>query len=405
MNILIVSQYFWPEDFPITDLALGLSDAGHDVSVLTGVPNYPKGVAFQGYSPWRPSEESYSGLSIRRVPIITRGNSKGSRLVLNYLSFVLSGCSLGTLKIPKDIEVILVYEPSPITVTIPALLIGRLRKVPTFLWVQDLWPETLTAVGAVKAPLVLKIISKMVGYIYHACDRILVQSKAFIPPILGYGISPDKVVYFPNTVESLYRPLERVSLYPEADLLPEGFKVMFAGNIGAAQDFETLLATAERLREEPEIKLIIIGDGRLYPWVKAEVERRGLAGTVYLLGRYPRESMPRFFCYADALLVSLKKHPIFSCTIPSKVQAYLACGRPVIASLDGEGGRIIRESGAGIAVEAENPDKLTEAILKLYKLAPDERESMGYNARKYFKENFEREMLLDKLSKLFESTR
>jgi glycosyltransferase involved in cell wall biosynthesis len=185
----------------------------------------------------------------------------------------------------------------------------------------------------------------------------------------------------------------------ERSVMPAGFRIMFAGNIGAAQDFATILGAAEELRNYSDIHWIILGDGRMRPWVESEVYQRGLTGTVHLLGRYPAEAMPRFFSLADVLLVTLKREPIFSLTIPSKVQAYLACAKPIIAGLDGEGARVIEEAGTGIACPAEDPGALSAAVLTMYSMSETEREAMGLRGRDYFEKQFERTMLLDRLEK------
>ena len=179
--------------------------------------------------------------------------------------------------------------------------------------------------------------------------------------------------------------------------MPEGFCVTFAGNIGAAQDFGTILYAAERLKDHTEINWVVIGDGRMFSWVQRQVIERNLSKTVHLLGRYPAEAMPRFFALSDVLLVTLKKEPIFALTIPSKVQSYLACAKPIIAALDGEGASVVEEAGAGVNCPAENPEALADAVLKLYNMSRRERKDMGQKGRSYFKKHFEREMLLDRL--------
>jgi glycosyltransferase involved in cell wall biosynthesis len=206
-----------------------------------------------------------------------------------------------------------------------------------------------------------------------------------------------QVLYYPNSAEEFYQPVNVDDEAPEQVVMPEGFRVTFAGNIGAAQDFETILAAAELIKEQKDIKWIILGDGRMLPWVREQVTLRGLENTVYLLGRYPAEAMPRFFALSDALLVSLKKEPIFSLTIPAKIQSYLACAKPIIAALDGEGAKVAEESRAGLTCPAENPDALAKTVLKMYDMSEKDRQLMGKNGRIYFEKNFERNMLLDRL--------
>jgi glycosyltransferase involved in cell wall biosynthesis len=397
MKILIVTQYFWPEDFRINDLALGLLDRGHEVTVYTGKPNYPGGRFFPGYGFLGRSAEDYRGISVIRVPLIPRGDGGPVRLALNYLSFALLASLLAPLRCPGRFDLILVYEPSPVTVGLPALVLKRVKRAPLLFWVQDLWPETLSATGAVCSRWILGLVDRLVRFIYRRCELVLAQSQAFSPYLQAQGVPEARIRYFPNSAEALYQPVAAEPRSAENRLMPVGFRVMFAGNIGAAQDFQTIIGAAERLRESRDIHWIVVGDGRLADWVDREIGRRGLRDTVHLLGRHPVESMPRFFALSDVMLVTLKNEPIFALTIPSKIQSYLACGRPVVAALDGEGARVVEESGAGVAVKAGDAAALAEAVLKLHRMPAPEREAMGLRGREYFRQHFERSLLLSRL--------
>lgn len=397
MHVLIVTQYFWPENFRINDLALGLREKGYEITVLTGKPNYPWGRFFPGYGFFTRRQENYHGVTVVRVPLFPRGDGRPWQLVINYLSFALFASLCGPFFCRGKFDLVFVYEPSPITVGLPALLLKRIKTAPIMFWVQDLWPESLSATGAIQSTWVLKLVEKVVRYIYHGCDLILAQSRAFFLPIERLGVEGSRILYFPNSAEELYRPVTVEQDAPERRAMPAGFRVMFAGNIGRAQDFETILGAAEGLKTHSDIHWVIIGDGRMSGWLQEQVERRKLAETVHLLGRQPLEAMPRYFSLADVLLVTLKKEPIFSMTIPSKVQSYLACGKPLIAALDGEGARIVRESGAGLAPITESPQALADAVLGMYQLPDVERRAMGLRGRHYFEDHFERRMLLERL--------
>ena len=394
MRILIVTQYFWPEDFRINDLARGMHERGHRVTVLTGLPNYPSGRVFDGYGARGPRVQDYHGVRVLRVPLVPRGGGRGARLAVNYASFALAASVLGPLRARGDYDVILVFEPSPITVGLPALVLRRLKGVPVLFWVQDLWPETLEALGVVRSPRVLRGVDRLARFIYAGCDRILVQSRAFAPFIERLG-GAGRIRYFPNTAEAFYRPVppEQAEGVPP---LPEGFRVMVAGNIGASQAFPTLLDAAERLRGHPDIHFVVVGDGRMRGWVEEQVRERGLGNTVHLVGRHPPERMPHFFAHADVLVAMLAREPVFEHTIPSRVQSYLACAKPVVACLDGEGARVVREAG-GVACPAEDAGALAEAVLALRQKTPAERADMGARARAYFLEHFDREMLMERL--------
>lgn len=394
MHILIVTQYFWPENFLINDLALGMLERGHQVTVLTGVPNYPDGSFFDGYGFFN-KKQDYHGVKVLRVPLIPRGNGGGLRLALNYISFALTAGILGPFLCKGKIDQIFVFEPSPITVGIPALILKRLKSAPVLFWVQDLWPESLSATGAVRSKTVLALVAHLVKFIYGRCDRILVQAKSFYGSILQQGGKEDSILYFPNSAESIFTVPAAVSPYTPP--MPDGFRIMFAGNIGTAQDFETIISAAENLQQHNDIHWVIVGDGRMRSWAEAEVKVRGLGNNVHFLGRYPLDDMPAFFNNADSLLVTLKKKPIFALTIPSKIQSYLACGRPIVAALDGEGANVIEEAGAGYVCPCGDSDALALAVLRMYRTPKSERENMGAEGRKYYETNFDRDMLLDRL--------
>jgi glycosyltransferase involved in cell wall biosynthesis len=298
----------------------------------------------------------------------------------------------------------LVYEPSPITVGVPALVVRALKGTPLLFWVQDLWPESLSATGALRSPPLLRWVERLVRYIYRRCDRILVPSRAFIEPIVRLGINAQRILYLPNTAEALYRPASRTDDPPLAAGLPTGFRVMFAGNIGAAQSFETILAAAERLKSRHGIHWLIVGEGRMQSWVAAEVVRRNLQENVHLLGQHPVHAMPAFFGLADAMLVTLKKDPIFAMTIPTKLQSYLACGKPIVAAIDGEGARVVLEARAGLACPAEEPEALAAAVLAMARLAPEARHEMARRGREYFELHFERAAVLERLEACMNET-
>lgn len=397
MRILIVTQYFWPEEFRINELAAMMAGRGHQITVLTGIPNYPGGKFFPGYGFTREKVQNYKGIKVVRVPLIPRGKGGRIRLALNYFSFALIASLLGPIKCRDEYDVIFVYEPSPITVGLPAIIMKKLKSASIVFWVQDLWPESLSATGAVHSRTIMKTVELLVRFIYSHCDRILVQSKSFIDAIVQTGVDRSKIEYFPNSAEAIFdAAAERSGAMGHVEF-PEGFRVMFAGNIGAAQDFETILSAAELLKEHRDIHWMIVGDGRMLPWVREQVQIRELEKTVHLLGRHPLASMPAFFARADVMLVTLKKEPIFALTIPGKVQSCLACSRPIIAALDGEGARVVEEAGAGLTCPAEDPESLAKIVLKVSSMTADDREKMALQGRAYFEKNFESRMLLDRL--------
>ncbi len=351
MRILVVSQYFWPENFRINDLVAEWVSRGHSVTVLTGLPNYPDGRVFDDFRADAGRFSEYAGAPVIRVPMLPRGEG-GLQLALNYASFALSACVVGAWRLRgRKFDVIFVFEPSPVTVGLPAVLQRRLKRTPLAFWVLDQWPETLVAVGAVRSPWVLSAVGRLVSFIYRRCDLLLAQSRSFIPQIRRYAGPRPRVEYFPSWSDST-PAAGHADPAPEVPPLPGVFTVLFAGNIGDAQDFPAILDAAERLKDRPDIRWVVVGDGRRAEWVAAEAQRRGLKDRFLLLGRFPLERMPSFFGSADALLVSLRPDPIFAMTIPGKVQSYLAAGRPLLGMLDGEGAELIERGGAGLVCRA-----------------------------------------------------
>ncbi|MGX4803513.1 glycosyltransferase family 4 protein [Bradyrhizobium guangdongense] len=397
MRILIVSQYFWPENFRINELVSELTARGHEVVVLTGLPNYPSGRVYAEYQRKPDAFGEFSGASIVRVPIVSRGRNR-LQLMLNYLSFVISGSIVAPWKLRgRQIDVIFVFLVSPITASLPALLIGRLKSAPVALWVLDLWPDTLTALGVVRSKLVLSCVGRLVSFIYRRSGRIFVQSRAFVANVARYVEDADRIRYLPGWAEQVFEDGLADSGPPAMDSIGRKFKILFAGNIGEAQDFPAILTAIECLRDRPDIHWIIVGDGRAKPYLEKEVEERKLEALVTLMGRRPIEEMPGLFRAADALLVSLKPDPIFSLTIPGKVQSYLAAGVPLLAMLDGEGARVVAEAYAGFVCPAGDGAELARQAVRLAGTPASERGLMGARGRAYALREFNRSDLVSRL--------
>lgn len=394
MRTLIVSQYYWPESFRINDVAKTLLEKNIEVEVLTGKPNYPRGEIFPKYKALGCQYEIHQGIKINRIPLIARGNG-GARLALNYLSFVIFGLMFAPwLLRSKRYDVIFVYAPSPILQAIPAIFLGWLKGCPVVLWVQDLWPESLSATGHVKNRVILKLVEQVVRFIYRHVDILLVQSRSFEAPVRALA-ADTPILYYPNSVdESFAAPAEQSA--PSIEGLEADFTVMFAGNIGTAQAVEVIVSAAELLRGHKDIAFVVLGEGSRWEWMKEQKQGKQLS-NLFLPGRYPVDMMPAFMQSASALLVTLTDQEIFKATIPSKVQAYLAAGRPVIACLNGEGAELVVEAGAGLAVPAEDAQALADATLRLYHLPKAERDLMGVRGRLYYREHFAHDKLVDEL--------
>ena len=399
MRILVVSQYFWPENFRVNDLVKEWVQRGHQVTVLTGIPNYPAGKVFDAYRDQPSDFASFEGAEVVRVPMLPR-DSGGLRLMLNYLSFVVGGGVFGTWRLRgKPADVIFVFEPSPVTVGLPAVWLGKIKNAPVMFWALDLWPETLAAIGVVRSPRVLGWVGHLVRYIYNRCTLVMGQSRGFLGSIARYCDDKAKIRYFPSWAEDVFMD-DSVKPAPEVPEWTDGFTVVFAGNIGEAQDMPAVLDAAERLKDNASIRWVIVGDGRKSDWLQAEVARRGLVKQVLLPGRFPVERMPSFYAHADALLVSLKRDPVFSMTIPGKVQSYLMAGIPLLGMLDGEGAAVIRDAQAGLTCEAGDGAGLAQAVLALAAMPTAERKQMGLNGRNYAQQEFGRAQLMDRLEAL-----
>ncbi|MEC5156983.1 glycosyltransferase family 4 protein [Chryseobacterium sp. MP_3.2] len=394
MKILIISQYFFPESFKINDIALGLQEKGHHISILTGIPNYPAGEFYEGYSS-KSIDEMWNGMKIYRCKLYPRKKG-GVNLFLNYFSFVFFGW-LKVRKIEEDFDRILVYEPSPVTVGLPAIIASKKFKAPFYFWVQDLWPESLTAAGNINNPVILKFFNQITKFIYSKAEKVLVQSNGFRNYIFEQGVPHDKIIFYPNTTENFYKPTVRKSEI--LDKIPQGFIITFAGNFGEAQSLNTLLEAARIIKESnlTDIKWVFLGDGRQKDKIEKFICDNHLEETVYLLGSFPAVVMPDYFACSDVLVASLKKDKIFALTIPSKIQSYLACKKPILVSMDGEGASIINVSGAGFSSAAENAEDLAENVRKIYNLSKEDRLLMGEKALNYFQSEFERETLLNNL--------
>ena len=370
-------------------------ERGVEVEILTGKPNYPEGDIAAGYSAFGCQREQWEGMTVHRVPLFPRGRSSWLRLLLNYLSFVLAGvlCAPWLLR-KRQFDVIFVYGLSPIFLAIPALFIGWLKDERVVLWVQDLWPESLTATGYVHNRHIIGAVRHVVRVIYRHVNLLLVQSRAFVRPV--QAMAPETpVVYYPNSVDNTFAlPAQREP--PSVKGLGEGFSVMFAGNIGAAQGVGVIVEAASLLKEYDDIHFVVLGDGSCRAGMLNEARQRGLT-NLHLPGRFPEDTMPGFMQKASALLVTLTDQPIFAVTVPNKVQAYMASGRPIIACLNGEGARLVVEAEAGLATPAEDAQGLVDTILSMYRLSPVERAEMGENGRRYFQEHFDHDHLVGQL--------
>ncbi|TIT08717.1 MAG: glycosyltransferase family 4 protein [Mesorhizobium sp.] len=382
MRVLVVSQHFWPENFRINEVVDSLRSEGCDVEVLSGQPNYPHGKVFRGYSAWGLRTEYHpSGYLIHRVPLAPRRGGGGFWRVWNYLSFVVFGAILGPyLTRGRRYDIVFVYAISPILQGLVGAVFRQIKGAAHIIWVQDLWPESLEETGFIKNRLALAAVARLTTFIYRRADLLLAQSRGFIGKIRAVAGDNIPILYHPNPGD---RPLGRGDLNESPRLiLPAGFNVVFAGNLGTAQALDTVLDAAG-LVQDPDIRLVLVGSGSRSGWLGQQIEMRRLSNVV-LAGRFPPEAMPSILAQASALLVTLNRSAALSLTIPSKIPTYLSAGRPILACLDGEAAELVQDAKAGLAVPAGDPIKLAQAIVQLKNMSEEERETMGDAGRQYF---------------------
>lgn len=397
MKILFICQYFYPEVFRGNDIAFHWADEGHEVHVICGVPNYPDGVFHSGYSWLKRRHEVVNGVKVTRLPIIPRGNNK-AMLMLNYFSYLMVAWVYVLFHaLFYKYDRVFVQQLSPVMMSAPGVLYKRIRKVPLYTWVLDLWPESLTAAGGINNKIILAFFKHYVKSQYKHSDLILTSSGSFEKRILEYGDYAGKIVYYPQWSDGnngvLIEPEDRPKI-------PEGFKLMFAGAVGEAHGFECTMKTALLTKEHKNIKWIIVGDGRKLDWVKQYVRDNGLEETVFTLGRYPSETMPWFFKQADVMLVTLSDDPLFKLYAPAKISSYMAAAKPIIAVLNGEGAEVIKDANCGWGLPAGDSEGFAKLAVELSMTDKGVLEQKGQNASKYYDEHFVKEKCLRKLDEL-----
>lgn len=392
-RVLIVTNHFFPETFRCNDIAFELSSRGYDVTVLTGIPDYPEGKYHAGYGVFKKRVEKVRGVKVNRSFLTPRGKGGKLRLMLNYLSsYICMTLRALWLAVAHRYDAVLVHETSPVMIGTAAKLVSKIQRIPMYFWVLDLWPESLRAAGGINNSKILGFFAWMTRRYYKASKKILISSMGFEQSICEKGDFKDKLVYFPNWSD---KEMSSAELKP-VEGVPDGFVVMFAGNVGEAQDFENIGKSALRLKDK-DIHFVIVGDGRKMPWLKAFVEEHELSSTVHLLGRHPVDMMPSFFSKADVMLVSLKDEEIFNLTLPAKIQAYMAAGKPIVAMMNGEGPRIIRSASCGLSVPAGDYDSLAVALSEMSNMSADKLAEMGNNAKDYCQSHFSYDSCMNKL--------
>tara|TARA_B110000116_G_C16793787_1_gene565394 strand:+ start:2233 stop:3489 length:1257 start_codon:yes stop_codon:yes gene_type:complete len=398
-NILIISPLYHPEVNRVNDLVEHLLKKNYKITVMCPIPNYPKGEYYQGYSIFKKRYESFENLKICRVLVSPRRKGSKINLFFNYLSFIIFSFFPAILLSFQKFDLVFINQVSPITIAIPGIIVKKIKKIPLIMWVTDLWPESVKDAGNLKSNFIPNLILPIVKYIYKNCDQILVSSKAFINSVQEKSSIEKNILYMPQWGEATFTD-NQSSKYQNSEFEKiQGFKVLFAGNIGIAQDFDCIINAMNKIKDHP-IHLVVLGDGRAKKESIKKVRKFNLESNISFLGSFPLETMPYFFDKSDALLISLKKSAVFSKTIPAKTQSYMAFGKPILTNADGEVSRIIDESDSGLTADSGNHILLAENILKLSKLSDTEIKTMINNSKTYYENHFNREKILNGFEKI-----
>ena len=403
LRILVVSQYFWPENFRINDWVDGMVELGHEVTVLASLPNYPEGILNVDYKNNSEKYTKYKDVEVIRVPQILRGNSS-IQLFLNYISFAFFGSTIGIWKLrKKSFDVSFVFAVSPISVVIPAIVLKITKKVPILLWVLDLWPDVLKSIGIVKSRYLLFFLSKCVAILYNCCNCVVAQSSMFLEDIKNLVPKHKNVDFIPSWSEQVCHDSNDEVIESSIINRKGKFNIFFTGNIGEAQDFKTVIEAAKQLKTDKDIKWFIIGNGRMAHWLKNQIEINSLEDSFYMLGAYPIEKMAVFFKHADAGLLCLKDDEILSKTIPGKLQTYLAYCLPVIGACNGEVNKIVNGSNSGLIGNAGDSSQLAKNIIFMKNLSYKDFSKISENANEYYTNNFKRDSILLSFNKKLQS--
>lgn len=394
-KILVISQYFYPENFRINDLVLELKKKDYDITVLTGLPNYPQGEYYEGYSRDSNCDEIWNDIPIYRCNI--RARHQGSiNLIRNYMSFVIEANKKLKKLQDKEFDLIYVFEVSPITVALPAIKLKKKKHFPIIINIQDLWPENIIAITGLTNPFIISLINKLVKYIYSNCDSILVASPSFVPNIQRYlKTNRDRVKFWPQ-----YATVQKEE--KQKDLFnKENFNIVFTGNIGEAQGLDLVIEAAYKLKDT-RIRWQLVGDGRQMDYLKQKVRDKGLENIIVFYGRKPEKEIPQYLSCADAALLILKPNPVFEMTIPAKLQTYMACGVPILGCVSGEGKKIIEQSKSGLVTSEITVQGLIDVCNKFLKLTEREYRLLCDESLTYGKKVFNKDILICELMKEME---
>lgn len=397
-HILVISQYFYPENFRINDICREWVKRGYKVTVITGIPNYPQGTFYKGYSWLKKRREEVDGIQIIRIPLIARGNNS-IMLGLNYLSFVVSGF-FWNLFTNMEADKVFIFEVSPMTQALVGVWFAKRKKIPCYIYVQDLWPENIEIVAGINNRKIISIIDRMVNYIYANCEKIFATSPSFVKKLEErssvYKKECSKVIYWPQYAEDFYQPTEKRILSDVQD--DNSFKIVFTGNIGFAQGLDILPKVAEGLKKQGKsCSFYIIGEGRYKERLVQEIKKHEVEDMFFLLGGKKPEEVSQYMTHFDLAFLSFADNSLFEMTIPAKLQSYMACGKPILAAATGETKRIISEAKCGKICDLGDEKALIQSIIELMQETPENMCRMSENALYYLKKFFDKKKLLDEI--------
>ena len=394
MKIFFFTQYFWPENFRINEIVDYFKKSKSIITILTGYPSYPHKKNYTNFE--KKKEINFDPeFKIIRVPIIPRSSSNIS-IISNYISFIFSSFLYGFLALFKrKTDVIFLFCPSPILSAISAIILNKVFKKKIVIWILDLWPDTLVDLKILENKNLIKITKIIVKFIYNNSDLILAQSESIKKEI--EKISNTKCIYFPSWPEEEVSNSSKDLTLDLKNIDNKKTKIIFTGNIGEAQSFETLIEAAKILKELNSVEWIILGDGRWKKNLIKLIEKNNLNNEIKTINAVPPSKVKSFLNCADALYLSLKNNETFKKTIPGKLSTYMFSEKPIIASISGESNKIITEAKCGFASEAEDYKGLVNNIIKFIKLSKVEKNQLGINGKVYVSKFFEKQKILKNL--------
>jgi glycosyltransferase involved in cell wall biosynthesis len=403
MKVLLLSQWYPPEPMKLlSDMTEGLVAMGHEVTVLTGFPNWPSGKIYPGYRQRLVQRETVNGVHIIRIPLYADHSGNPLKRAANFISFALSATILGPFLVPK-VDVMHVIHP-PITVGFPAWVISRLRSFPFTMEIQDMWPENLRSTGMLRNEYALRAVGAFARWVYSKAAFVRVISPGFRLNLLDKGVPDEKIRVISNWVDTeYYRPAAKSPEILDGFGMQGRFNILYAGTIGLAQGLEVVLGAAAQLQVSlPDAQFVLAGDGAEYDRLRTEAATRKLT-NVRFLGRLPGDLMPNLYGCADVLMLHLRADPLFAITIPHKVFTYLSAGKPILIGGEGNAASLVTDARAGIAVQPDNPEALASAVVRFHTMSEAERETMGRNGRLVACQSYNRAQLVGEISQLVES--